>query len=202
MRGCSSFRSLQRVLPVLMIMAGAMPAAAQQRAALTLPRFGIGYVGNAPELLLGGGAYAIVPVFGGLGLYVDAKFDSKAPSDEDSFDPDLTAREVDDEIGDEFRDDESSWRSFNAALIRPLTSAFMLYAGLGYARETVYRQYFDESEERGIAGYYWVESPDDERTQLNVLAGMFLRMTSRLHAQFGFETAPRGGTVGLSLMLP
>lgn len=202
MRGCSSFRLVLRVLAPVLLCSVPLPATAQQGAAMTLPRFGIGYVGNAPDLLAGGGAYAILPVLGGIGLYVDAKFDTSPGSAEDGFIAGLTAREVDDEIGDDFRDDDSSWRSFNAAIVRPLTPSFMLYGGLGHARETVYRQYYDDTGERGLAGYYWVESPEDERSQLNVLLGMFLRMTPRLNAQFGFETMPRGGTVGLSLLLP
>lgn len=178
----------------------AAPARAQQGDAESA-RFGIGYVANAPELLAGGGAYVVLPVMGGIGLYVDAKFDTTDPSDDDAFVASLTAREVDDEIGDEYRDQDASWRSFNAAVVRPVTPTLMLYAGLGYATETIYRQYYDETEVRGLAGYYWVAAPDEDRSTLNVLGGMFLRMTRRINAQVGAETAPAGGTFGLSIIL-
>jgi hypothetical protein len=144
----------------------------------------------------------VLPVLGGLGVYVDGKLDTSPPSDHPGFESDLTAQQVDDEIGDEFQGDESSWRSFNVALVRPVTPSLMVYAGAGYARESAYRQYYDESLTRGQGGLYWVESPAEDESTVNVLVGMFLRMTSHINAQFGVENAPRGVTVGLSLVLP
>lgn len=185
---------------LLLLLSG--PLRAQERAGSAGPVFGFGYVANAPELFAGGAAYLVLPVLGGLGLYVDAKFDTSARSGEDSFEPGLTARQVDDEIGDEYQDDDASWRTFDAALVRPITPSLMLYAGAGYAEESAYRQYRDETQTRGIGGLYWVESPDEDRTTVNLLAGMFLRMTHRLNAQFGVESAPRGFTVGMSVVLP
>lgn len=186
----------------VLLVAAAQPAAAQERAGSAGPVFGFGYVANAPELFAGGAAWMVLPVFGGLGLYVDAKFDTTSPADDEAFDPDLTAQDVDAEIGDDFQDDDTSWRSFNAAIVRPVTPALMLYAGAGYAKEAAYRQYRDETGTRGLAGLYWVESPPDDRTTVNVLAGMFLRLTRRLNAQFGVESAPRGFSVGMSVVLP
>lgn len=187
---------------VLLLVVARAPISAQERAGSAGPVFGVGYVANAPDLFAGGAAYMILPVLGGLGLYVDAKFDTSSRSGEDSFEPGLTANQVDNEIGDDFQDDDTSWRSFNAAIIRPVTPSLMLYAGAGYAEESAYRQYRDETQTRGIGGLYWVESPDEDRTTVNVLAGMFLRMTRRLNAQFGVESAPRGFSVGLSVVLP
>lgn len=205
MQGRAAVPVVQLCALLLLLTAAARPLAAQQLAAQQrgpATTYGIGYVANAPDMLAGGAAYVILPVAGGLGLYVDAKFDTSDRSDDDAFDPTLTAQEVDDQIGDEFRADESSWTSFNAALMRPLTPAFTVYAGAGYARETVYYEYFDESRERGLAGIYWVEAPDQEATKVNFLAGMLLRMTPWISAQFGMETAPRGATVGISISYP
>lgn len=187
---------------LLLLAVPAVPAAAQERAGSAGPVFGIGYVANAPDLLAGGAGYVILPVLGGLGLYVDAKFDPDTPRDDDAFEPDLTARQVEDELGDAYQDSESSWRSFSAALVRPVTPSLMLYGGLGYTSESVYRKYHDDTETRGLAGLYWVEAPDEDSSTINVLAGMFLRMTRHLNAQFGVESAPRGLTVGLSVVLP
>lgn len=192
------------LLCALMLAASAAtrPVAGQQQSARGTT-YGIGYVANAPDMLAGGAAYVILPVAGGLGLYVDAKFDTSDRADDEAFDPTLTAQEVNDQIpGVEFRADESSWRSFNAALVRPLTEAFIVYAGAGYVRETVYYEYFDESRERGLAGIFWVEAPDQNATKVNFLAGMMLRMTPWINAQFGIETAPRGATVGISITYP
>jgi hypothetical protein len=196
MRGRTSYSSLTAAALVLAV---ATPLAAQQT---SRPVYGIGYVTNAPDLLAGGAAYVVLPVLGGLGLYVDAKFDTSDRRDDEAFDPTLTARQVDDEIGDAFRADESSWRSVNAAIIRPITPALMLYAGVGYARETVYREYFDDTRERGLAGVYWVEAPDDNATTVNAMAGMLVRLTPWFNAHFGMETAPRGATVGISITYP
>lgn len=199
MRGCRSCPAVRYGLSLLAACTVAAPAAAQD---LGRPAFGVGYVASMPNMMAGGAAYVVLPVLGGLGLYVDAKFDVSDPTDRDNFDASLTATEVDDEIGDEFRDDESGWRAFNAAIVRPVTSALMLYGGLGYSEETVYREYFDDTGTRGLAGYYWVESTADGGSSMNVLAGMLLRMTPMFNAQFGVETAPRGVTVGVSVMFP
>lgn len=202
MRGRGFLRSARLALPIVALFAGSAPAEAQRSEAPDPPRFGLGYVANAPELLAGAGAYVILPILGGLGLYLDAKFDADPRTGDDRFEEDLTAQEVDDEIGDEFRDDDSSFRSFNAAVVRPVTPSLMLYGGLGYTEETFYRQYYDETGTRGLAGSYWVAAPGLDTSGLNVLAGMFLRMTSRFNAQFGVESAPRGATVGISVSLP
>ena len=199
MRGRGAFASI--ACAVLFGIATGAPLAAQQ-SRQTGPVFGIGYVTNAPDLLAGGAAYVVLPVLGGLGVYVDAKFDTSSPGEHEAFDPTLTAQQVDDEIGDAFRDDESSWRSINAALVRPVTPAFTVYAGAGYVRERVYYEYFDDTRERGLAGVYWVEAPDQEANTVNVLAGMMLRMTSWINAHFGIETTPRGATVGISITYP
>ncbi|MGH7449232.1 MAG: hypothetical protein ACRELT_16785, partial [Longimicrobiales bacterium] len=61
-------------------------------------RFGIGYVANAPDVLGGARGHIVFPVFGGLGFYVDAKFDVDSPSRDDTFIPTLTAREVEDQV--------------------------------------------------------------------------------------------------------
>lgn len=165
--------------------------------------FGIGYVTNAPRLLAGAGGYAVFPLWGGLGVYLDAKFDVGGPSREDSFESTLTAGEVGDQVpGAEVVGTEDSWQSFNVALVRPLTPAFMLYLGAGYATRTHYREYRDPEGELGQVGIFWVEVPDEQSNTVNGLFGAFLRMGRPLDFQFGFETAPRGFTVGASLRLP
>ncbi len=181
-----------------MVLASA--SSAQSAGALDRPLFGVGYAANAPEMLLGGGGYVVFPAFGGLGLYLDAKFDASSPSRDDTYEPGLTAEDVENELGDEYRDTEGSWRSINAAIIRPVTPTLMLYAGGGYATESVYRQYVDRTGSRGVGGIYRVRSPAEDESTVNLMAGMFLRLSRRLNAHFGAESAPRGFAVGMSFV--
>jgi hypothetical protein len=78
----------------------------------------------------------------------------------------------------------------------------MLYAGVGYATRTRYREYRDPEGELGRLGFFTVEAPADEWNTLNPLFGGFLRISRWLDFQFGLETRPRGFTVGASLRLP
>jgi hypothetical protein len=168
---------------------------------LSRTQFGIGYVANAPNMLGGGNAYVLFPVLGGIGLYVDAKFDLNSPSDDLAFRSDITDDEVGSEVpGAEYIKREFSWKSFNVGVVRPLTPFFMIYGGAGPSRATVYHLY--ETIEADIGRALWVEAPDREETRVNLMLGAFLRLTSLISSQFGFETQPRGITVGASLRLP
>ena len=69
----------------------ARPAGGQE---LDRVRFGIGYVANAPSQMVGVGGYVLLPVYGGLGLYVDVKGDIDDPSGDRAFDGSRTAEEV------------------------------------------------------------------------------------------------------------
>lgn len=185
------------------------PAAAQNRIAPgqgfeNLPRLGIGYVANAPQILTGASAYTVVDVFGGLGLYVDAKLNLETPEDERDFVDDLTVRQVEAFPGQEADRDERSWWSVNAALIRPLSPEFMVYLGAGYAYEGVYWRYRDLNGvlDIGTFGWYWVQDDRDSGYRVNFLAGMFFRMSERVAFQFGLESVPSGVTVGGSYSFP
>jgi hypothetical protein len=181
---------------------GAMPLWAQGAPGeLSRTQFGIGYVANAPSLMAGGGGYVLFPAWGGVGLYVDAKFDLHNPSDDVAFRPGTTPEELEAEIpGVEFIKRETSWRSFNVGLVRPLTPALMAYAGAGYSRASYYRLYQEVSMDVGRA--IWVEAPDDEETRVNLMLGILVRVNATITSQFGFETQPRGMSIGASLRLP
>lgn len=199
---CTSRRSI--VMAVAVAMAGtAIGATPVHGQFASTHGFGINYVANAPDLLGGAGGYVILPILGGLGIYADAKFDIDSPTREDHFDGTLTARAVEGEIaGVEFIATKDSWRSFNAALVRPVSPALMVYAGAGVAVRTRYREYRDPAAERGLLGFLLVEAPDEEWTTINGLAGAFLGMSSWLAFQIGVEARPRGITVGASFRLP
>jgi len=164
--------------------------------------FGIGFVGNAPDAIGGAAGYVVVPNMGGIGIYLDAKFDVDDPSDERGFDPGITVDQVEAGGGDKVKS-ESSWWSVNAAFVRPVSPFLMIYGGAGYAHRKVYGLYnVDPAGEVGLGGVVWAESPGEEETRLNFMVGMMIRLTSRINTQFGFETQPQGLTVGAALRLP
>jgi hypothetical protein len=178
----------------------AAPLAAQDTAGL---RFGIGYTANAPEMLAGASGFVILPAMGGIGVYLDAKFNPDSPRKDDTFLEGRTALQIEDEVpGVRFQDSKDSYRSFNAAVVRPVTPSLILYAGAGISQMTRYREYWDPDEEMGLAGFFWVEAPDEKSTSINGLAGAFLRISSLMSLQTGFETNPKGFTVGATLHLP
>jgi hypothetical protein len=65
-----------------------------------------------------------------------------------------------------------------------------------------FRQYKDPSELVGRAGFFWVEGPDEAQNLTNLLVGIFMRISPRLSLQSGFESRPKGITVGGSLSFP
>lgn len=165
-------------------------------------RFGAGYVVDAPNMMTGGGVLVVTPIFGGLGLYVDAKAGGGSPRSKSNFDPSLTAQQVDDLYGDRFFRGTSVWRSFNVALVRPVTAELMLYLGGGWADRQDYNEYYDAQKLRGDLGYYWVKKESTSGARLNVMGGGVLRLGANLNAVFGMESAPKGFTVGLFLTFP
>jgi hypothetical protein len=165
--------------------------------------FGLGYSANAPESMAGGMAYVIFPRLGGIGLFVDAKFDIDSPSDNTAFVDGITAEDIQNDpehSQTRFLRREASWKSTNVGVIRPLNPALFLYAGAGYAWGTQYFQYDQQVGEVGRA--LWVVAPHEDETGVNFMVGGMLRMSSLLTSQFGFETKPSGVTVGMSLRLP
>lgn len=180
----------------LAALAGALPAGAQQ---VTQTRLGIGYVANAPELMTGGAFYVLFPAAGGLGFYVDAKFDPSSPARKSNYIADRTVAQAE-QAGDSFQDSRDGWRSFNLAVIRPVAPALMLYVGVGPARRTRFNEYQDTTNRLGTLGKYWIQ--DVSSNSVNVMGGAFFRMGRMVWAQFGLESQPGGASVGLSILLP
>lgn len=173
-------------------------------------QFGLGYVGNAPDAILGGAGYLILPelgpISGGIGLYVDAKFDLDDPTDERGFNPDVTVEELLNDPTREITDflrSETTWWSVNLALIRPLNPFLMAYAGGGIAFADRYALFnVPQNDPVGVGGVVWAEDPSREETRMNLMAGILMRLTASVSTHFGVETQPRGLTVGISLRLP
>lgn len=180
-----------------LILCGGADAAAQWG-----PRVGIGYVVNAPNQYVGVAAHVLTGALGGLGLYVDGKITVPSARDKENFQAEWTAQHVDDNFGDVPFSTEEQHRSFNAALMRPVTPELIVYAGAGLTERSVYVEYFDEVRERGKSGFYWVEDTDQKATGLNVLGGAFFRIARNVALQFGVESEPRGLTIGASYSIP
>jgi len=192
------------ILCCLALASSSLPASGQSAPpALSRAQFGIGYVANAPEAMAGASGYVILPRWGGIGLYLDAKLDVSNPTGDRGYDDAITAAQVRNREGGEFINGEGSWWSANAAILRPVTDFLVVYGGGGVARKTRFELYqVDQDSGIGVGGVVWVEDPEAEETRVNFMAGVIMRLTGRVSTHFGFETQPRGLTVGASLRLP
>lgn len=200
-------RSSTRLAVAAALLAAASPAAAQAgvpgaEPRVFEPRFGIGYVMNMPNQFAGASAHVLTGFWGGMGVYVDAKFDLDSPEDEEGYLDSLTAREVDDRVGDQLFHTEASWKSVNVALVRAVGPQLAVYAGAGLADNTNYRQYLDETGQMGRLGYYWVRDEERSGTEVNYTAGGIFQLTRSLGFQVGFETTPRGIALGGTYLVP
>ncbi|MFC1791077.1 hypothetical protein ACFL0I_01245 [Gemmatimonadota bacterium] len=170
---------------------------------LSRPQFGLGFVANAPDAMAGASGYVILPILGGLGLYVDGKFDIEDPSGDLGYDPSLTDIEFEAQVeGARFIKREGKWNSFNVALVRPLNPYLMVYGGAGIASAEYYAHYETLTQDNQIGRAYLVRAPAQDDTRVNFMVGAILRISRTFSSQFGFETQPRGLTVGLSVRLP
>mgnify|MGYP004501797231 CR=1 FL=1 len=167
------------------------------------PRIGIGYVANIPNQMVGVTGHFVSPtLLGGLGLYVDAKLDNSSPEDEEGFIPDLTAEQVAETRNDVIFQQAGSWQTVNVALMKPVTSQLVAYAGAGVSKVTEYNEYFDEAREMGRLGFYWVEDEERSGTHANFMGGVFFQLGESFAVQMGGETRPAGFTMGLTYLLP
>lgn len=197
----------------LLLALGPLPVMGQDDVPpLSRTQFGLGYTGNAPKVLGGGAAYVLFPDFGGIGIYVDAKFDVSGPRKELGFQEGMTAEELLSALPAEseatFNTEESEWWSANVALMRPLTPSFIVYLGGGLTNRKRYQNYNIPNDPEGnpdglgVGGLIWVEEPRREERNLNLMFGTFMRLSSRISTQFGWETEPGGVTIGVSLRMP
>jgi len=191
-------------LSCFLLLFGGLPVEAQSDPGpMSRTQFGIGYIANAPEAMAGGSGYVILPRWGGIGVFVDAKFDISNPTGERGFDPSVTASRIRDQVGGEFIKGEDSWWSANVGVLRPLTPFLMVYGGGGFARKTLFELYdVDVNSGVGEGGVVWAEDPGAQETRANLMVGIIMRLTGRVSTHLGLETQPRGLTVGASLRIP
>jgi hypothetical protein len=159
----------------------------------------VGYVANAPQQVLGIGAWTMPSPRHGWGLYADVKLSADSPAG-DVLDRAMTPADAE-QLGDDFFKETAAWTTVNMALVRGVSAELAVYLGGGVSWRTTYLQYVDGTLTRGEFGQYWVV--DDELTGVrpNVLGGALFRAASRVVFQFGAEAAPAGVTVGVHLRL-
>lgn len=156
----------------------------------------VGYVANVPDQFLGISVMTVGPAWRGWGLYADFKQSTDSPADDPTFEAGTTASDAQ-LAGAEFTN-ESDWTTFNIALVRALTPDFALYAGGGYSKRTVYREF---QRNPGLDGspFFWIRDDGVQQDHMNLTGGAFLRVIGPFIFQIGFETAPGGATAGVAV---
>jgi len=168
----------------------------------TSSHLGLGYVANIPTTFVGFSALGITPkLFGGAGVYADIKLTTKSPGDDLYYLPGVTVNDAEVTYGDMLYEEKSDWVTVNGALVYAVTQELAVYGGLGYSKETHYRQYFDASQTRGNFGFYWISDPSGSGTRINALGGALMRVTRYFVFQLGAESQPAGANVGVAITL-
>lgn len=164
---------------------------------------GVGYVANIPNTFLGFSALALTPsVFGGAGVYADVKFSPRSLANDPYFLDGVTPQEAELGFGDFRLEEEGNYFSADLAFVYAIRPEFGLYAGAGYTRERQYVQYYDDSEERGEFGFYWVEDAAASGDRVNFLGGAFFRFASHVLFQLGLDGQPLGVAAGALIVFP
>lgn len=164
---------------------------------------GLGYVGNVPDAIAGGAVMVLTPgILQGTGLYADVKFSPSSPARAVEYQPTITVEQAETLYGDQLYLQESAWLSLNLAVVKVLNPEFAVFAGGGYSRENHYRQYFDNTQTRGLEGFYWVREPAASGNRVNALGGVMFRAGRYVVFHSGGQLAPAGVNVGVMLTLP
>ena len=201
----SASRLLSVVLGVL-----AMPlCAARAQSLYGVPQLrntsyvGVGYVASIPDALVGFDVITLTPkLLGGAGLYADVKFTTTSPTRESYYDSTITVAQAENQFGDFLIDERSVWVTINVAAVYAVTKELALYGGAGYSREHHYREYYDDTRTRGLAGFYWIPDAGASGNRVNVLGGLLVRAGQYIVFQAGLGARPRGAEAGVPVMLP
>lgn len=163
---------------------------------------GVGYVASIPVTPVGISVLALTPrLLRGAGVYADVKFTTSSPGSDPYYLPNVSVNDAELTYGDLLVEQKSDWVTVDVAVAYAVTGEFAVYGGAGYSKETHYRQYFDDGQNRGNFGFYWVADPAGSGTRINVLAGALARIRQFLYFQMGVESEPRAVNLGLTLML-
>ena len=209
MERCTLVRILRAPITLLVLLGlslSSRPLVAQGTVNLrNSSRVGVGYVANIPNTFLGFSVLGLTDkLFGGAGLYVDFKTTTTDYRSDPDYLAGVTVEDAELAFADLLYNEESEWRSVDVALVYAVTPDLALYGGAGYTRERHFRQYFDDSfpPERGEFGFYWIDDPEASGNRVNLLGGVFFRLTRFALFQLGGELEPPGVTTGIVLTLP
>jgi hypothetical protein len=163
---------------------------------------GVGYVASMPNMFVGITALGLTPgLLGGAGLYADVKFSHDSPGRDPNYRSEISVDVAEITYGDLLFQKKGAWLTIDLAVVYSLNRDFALYAGGGYSREEQYREYYDDQEERGDGGFYWVLDEAASGTRVNALGGALFRASRNVLFQVGFESRP-GVMVGVMFTLP
>jgi len=173
---------------------GAAPDWRVERAA------GIGVMGNAPRALAGGMAWLVTPAAGGLGFFIEGRTTHRSYEGQATFLPGVSAEQAEAQFSDIYMQTVEHWQAVNAGVVRPLTADLSVYAGAGYGRQRNYREYVDQTGQRGEGGVYRALVDGESGGRLNATGGTIVRFGRGLAFMFGVESAPLGFTAGVSIV--
>ncbi len=163
---------------------------------------GVGYTVSIPNVFVGITALGLTPaVLGGAGLYADVKFTHNSPGGDPYYRDDISVEDAEVTYGDQLYRTQDAWLTVDLALVYSLSRDFAVYVGGGYAKEEQYREYYDDQQERGNLGFYWVLDEAASGTRVNVLGGALFRASRYVLFQVGMESRP-GVMVGAMITLP
>lgn len=161
---------------------------------------GLGFAANIPNVLTGVAAFHHMPSLG-VGVFGQVRFSLDSPERERHFRDDITPGEAF-QMGDFPVGSRDRVFMGTAGVFRPITPTLALYVGVGYSEERGYREFYDETRQRGDFGYYWIEVDADHDTGLNFSGGALIQATRNFTFMGGFDSFPTGISVAGLLSLP
>lgn len=166
-------------------------------------RTGVGYSGVMPDAILGIGAYHLFR--GPMGVFADLKATaiSGIRHDDEYCPPAITqctAGWVVSERNDQLVNDPREWLAFNAGIVYAFTPEFALLLGGGMARESRFREYFDDNVDPDLrvtfSGAYFVDDDVGPEWKPQAVGGVLLRAGRNLAFRVSYESAIGGLGVG------
>jgi hypothetical protein len=198
-------------LTLILSGAGTVQAAAQAPAP---PRdfhsgmaWGIGYSGTIPEAYFGAGGWHLLRG-NRFGVFADGKVTLPTFTAHDNYCPpslqECSITWVQQNRNDFDLRDENEWLIFNVGGLYAFYPEFALMLGGGMARLRRVREYVDPEEDPDIRitpeGNYFVPHFAEPSWTAQAVVGLLMRAGNRLAFSFGYETAPRGMTIGVFII--
>lgn len=188
--------------------AAALPAAAQilppvvddELDMRTYTGTGLGISASIPSVMSGLSVFRYMGDLG-FGVFVTGRMNPSSPADDEHFEEGTTVPVAFGRGDERFRSKEN-YRMFTAGLIRAIDTAIAVYVGAGYTRKRAFLEFWDEEEERGHRGFYWVEDHQHAQSGINVTGGAMIQLAPYLFLQGGGELFPRGATLSVYFALP